>query len=553
MCSFILYMKKIRIAIAQINTIVGDMAGNTEKILFCLNESAKKRADIVVFPELSITGYPPEDLVLKPHFVKENLRYLDVIVKAAKDIIAIVGFVDQKAKDLYNSAAVINNKKITHVYHKRHLPNYSVFDEKRYFKPGRENAFLKAKGYSFSVNICEDIWAEEDAKTKALLKRVDFLINISASPYHIDKIKEREKLLLAKAKRFKIPIIYCNLVGGQDELVFDGRSAIFGKSNRIIARAKAFEEDLLIVDLADHLRNPGGCPSGNLRGCGGMTRIEEIYSALVLGLRDYVRKNNFKKVAFGLSGGIDSALVGALAVDALGKANVLALSMPSKYSSEETQQDAERIAKNLGVRFAKVPIDSIFNAYNNTLQAHFAGMDPDITEENIQARIRGNVLMAFSNKFGYLVLNTGNKSETSVGYCTLYGDMAGGFAVIKDVPKKLVYELAGFVNKKKKIIPNSVFKRPPSAELRPGQKDQDNLPPYDLVDAIVDLYVEKDRSFSDIVKKLKNKDIVKKVLSMIDMNEYKRRQAPPGIKVSPRAFGKDRRMPITNKYKGGSI
>lgn len=540
-------MKKIRIAIAQINTIVGDLAGNTEKILFCLNESAKKRADIVVFPELSITGYPPEDLVLKPHFVKENLKYLDVIVKAAKDIIAIVGFVDQKAKDLYNGAAVINNKKIVHIYHKRHLPNYSVFDEKRYFKPGRENAFLKAKGCSFSVNICEDIWAKEDAKTKALLKRVDFLINISASPYHIDKIKEREKLLLSKAKRFNASIIYCNLVGGQDELVFDGRSAIFGKSNKIIARAKAFEEDLLIVDLTE--KNI----SSSRHVIKDMSRIEEIYSALVLGLRDYVRKNNFKKVAFGLSGGVDSALVGALAVDALGKANVLALSMPSKYSSEETQQDAERIAKNLGVRFAKVPIDSIFNAYNNTLQAHFAGMDPDITEENIQARIRGNVLMAFSNKFGYLVLNTGNKSETSVGYCTLYGDMAGGFAVIKDVPKKLVYKLARFVNRKKAIIPNSVFKRPPSAELRPGQKDQDSLPPYDLVDAIVDLYVEKDRSFSDIVKKLKNKDIVKKVLSMIDMNEYKRRQAPPGIKVSPRAFGKDRRMPITNKYKGGSI
>ncbi len=542
-------MKKLRIAIAQINTIVGDLVGNTEKVLFCLNKSIKKRVDIVIFPELSITGYPPEDLVLKPHFVKENLKCLDLIAKATKDIIAIVGFVDQKAKDLYNSAAVINNKKIVHVYHKRQLPNYSVFDEKRYFKPGRENAFLKAKGYSFSVNICEDIWAKEDSKTKALLKRADFLINISASPYHIDKIKEKERLLLAKAKRFKASIIYCNLVGGQDELVFDGRSAIFGKSNKIIAKARAFEEDLLIVDLDNRV----GCHSGNLRGCRGMTRIEEVYSALVLGLRDYVRKNNFKKVAFGLSGGIDSALVGALAVEALGKANVLALSMSSRYSSEATQQDAEKIAKTLGVRFAKVPIDSIFDVYNNTLQAHFAGMEPDITEENIQARIRGNILMAFSNKFGYLVLNTGNKSETSVGYCTLYGDMAGGFAVIKDVPKKLVYELARFVNKKKKVIPNSVFKRPPSAELKPGQKDQDNLPSYDLIDAIVDLYVEKDRSFSDIVKKLGNKDIVRKVLSMIDMNEYKRRQAPPGIKISPRAFGKDRRMPITNKYKGGSV
>ncbi|MFC1620833.1 NAD+ synthase [Candidatus Omnitrophota bacterium] len=540
-------MKKAKIAIAQINTIVGDLVGNTEKILFCLNESAKKRADIVVFPELSITGYPPEDLVLKPHFVKENIKCLNVIARAAKDIIAIVGFVDQKAKDLYNSAAVINNKKITHIYHKRHLPNYSVFDEKRYFKPGKGNALIKAKGYSFSLNICEDIWASEDAKTKNILTRADFLINISASPYHIDKIKERKTLLLAKARRFKTPVIYCNLVGGQDELVFDGRSAVFGKSNKIIAKAKAFEEDLLIVDLAEkNIASPN-------RAIRDMTRIEEVYSALVLGLRDYVRKNNFKKVAFGLSGGIDSALVAAVAVEALGKANVLALSMPSRYSSEATQLDAERIAKNLGVRFVKVGIDSIFDVYANTLQSHFSGMDPDITEENIQARIRGNILMAFSNKFGHLVLNTGNKSETSVGYCTLYGDMAGGFAVIKDVPKKLVYELAGFVNKKKRIIPDSVFKRPPSAELRPGQKDQDSLPPYDLVDAIVDLYVEKDKSFSDIVKKLGNKDAVRKVLSMIDMNEYKRRQAPPGIKVSPRAFGKDRRMPITNKYKGGGL
>ena len=538
-------MKDLKIALAQINTIVGDLSGNSEKILFCINQSLKQDADLVVFPELAVTGYPPEDLLLKPYFIKDNIRCLKAIARATNDIIAIVGFVDSDKNGIYNSAAILNNGKIEYVYRKINLPNYGVFDEKRYFTPGRENILFKAGDVAFCVNICEDIWRPVNIATKKILEKSQLLINISASPYYLGKAKERQAILSQKAKKFKVSTVYCNLVGAQDELVFDGRSLVLDSGGEIIQEAKAFDEDLLIVDL----------PLGRKRKSSSkkkrpIDKVEEVYLALLLGVRDYVKKNNFKKVAIGLSGGIDSALVASIAVEALGKANVLAVSMPSKYSSMETQSDAQRLARNLGIRFANVPIDGVFDAYNDALSAHFTGMPEDITEENIQARIRGNILMAFSNKFGYLVLNTGNKSETSVGYCTLYGDMAGGFAVIKDVPKKLVYELAVFINKRKgkEIIPATIIKRPPSAELRPDQKDQDSLPPYDLLDDIVSLYIENDKSLGDIVKKLGNKDIVSKVLRMVDANEYKRRQAPPGIKITPRSFGKDRRMPITNKF-----
>ena len=531
-------MKNVRIAIGQINTIVGDLEGNKKKILSCAKEAAGKNADLIVFPELSITGYPPEDLLLKPYFIKENIKCLKEIASQIRGIIAVLGFVDEKNGSIYNSAAVIQNKKIVYVYHKRHLPNYGVFDEKRYFKAGDRDKLIKIKNISFAVNICEDIWV----KGKGLkVKGAQFLINISASPYHIDKSKDREKIIGDKAKKLGMPVVYCNLVGGQDELVFDGRSALFGKDGKIIAEAKAFEEDLLVFDLG---------AEKNAHKLEPIPRDEEIYSALVLGVQDYLHKNNFTKAALGLSGGIDSALVACIAKDALGRGNVLGLSMPSRYSSRETQKDSEIIAKNLGIKFKKAPIDNIFTSYLDALGPHFKGLEPNIAEENIQARIRGNMLMAFSNKFCYLVLNTGNKSETSAGYCTLYGDMAGGFSVIKDVPKRLVYELAGYVNKRegRDIIPKSVFKRAPTAELRPDQKDQDTLPPYDFLDRVIDLYVEKNKSFREIVKKLGHKDIVKKVLSMIDSSEYKRRQAPPGVKITPMAFGKDRRMPITNKF-----
>jgi len=455
---------------------------------------------------------------------------------------------------IYNSAGVLVNGKVLNVYHKMNLPNYGVFDEKRYFRPGRAARLFKAKDFSFLVNICEDLWSSEGNINKRICKQAQFLINISGSPYRLDKFKERESVLRRRVREFNIPIIYCNLIGGQDELVFDGRSEVLDRDGKIIAGGKAFWEDFLIVDLPISSKRKNKKRKISLakpKIAKGMNRVEEVYGALELGIRDYVGKNNFNKVALGLSGGIDSALVLSLAVEALGKANVLAVSMPSRYSSKATQEDAEKLSRNLGVRFVKIPIDSIFDVYINTLENHFAGMESDITEENIQARIRGNILMAFSNKFGYLVLNTANKSETSVGYCTLYGDMAGGFAVIKDIPKKLVYELARFINSRagKEIIPQSIIKRDPSAELRPGQRDQDTLPPYRLLDEIIDAYIERDISFNDIVKKVGHKDIVRQVLRMVDMNEYKRRQAPPGIKITPRAFGKDRRMPITNKFK----
>lgn len=560
-------MNAVRIAVAQINTIVGDLKGNTEKILFYINQANKKDTDLIVFPELAITGYPPEDLLLKPHFIRENLRCLRMVAVGTGDMIAIAGFAGEHKGSIYNSAAVLSNKKCVYVYNKMNLPNYGVFDEKRYFKLGAENALLRGKDFCFGINICEDIWVSESDIEKRLFSQADFFINISASPYCLGKVKEREGILSDKARRYKTPVIYCNLIGGQDELIFDGRSAVFDKNGRSIAGAKAFEEDLLMIDLPlDKARPVKKGKKIKIIDIGyrikkkkdilkqddvkKLDKIEEVYSALVLGVRDYVSKNNFSKVVLGLSGGVDSALVACIAVEALGKANVLAISMSSIYSSRATQGDAEILTRNLGIRLVKMPITDILDSYMVTLESHFTGMRPDATEENLQARIRGNLLMAFSNKFGYLVLNTGNKSETSVGYCTLYGDMAGGFAVIKDVPKRLVYELARYVNKKaqREIIPESVLERPPSAELRSDQKDQDTLPSYEVLDKVIDLYIEKDSSLKNITKEIKNGDVVKRVLKMIDLSEYKRRQSPPGIKITPRAFGRDRRMPITNKY-----
>jgi NAD+ synthase (glutamine-hydrolysing) len=559
---------KVRIAIAQINTIVGDLKGNTDKILFCINKAVGDNVDLIVFPELAVTGYPPEDLLLKPHFIEENSRCARKIAEAVKNTIVIVGFSGSGKGRIYNSAGIFSNKKIAYIYNKINLPNYGVFDEKRYFNPGSGNALIKALDFSFAVNICEDIWVRETAAEKELFMRSGFFVNISASPYCLGKIKQREKILSDKAGKYSTPIIYCNLIGGQDELVFDGRSAVFDKNGKILAGAWAFEEDFLVVDLPVPEKKVTGKNSRVVkldyrskenpdrsvpRKTKSLNATEEVYSALTLGVRDYVRKNNFSRAVFGMSGGIDSALVACIAADALGRTNVLAVSMPSQYSSKETQADAEKISGNLGIGFSKIYIEDILDSYKLALESHFAGMDPDITEENLQARIRGNLLMAFSNKFRYLVLNTGNKSETSVGYCTLYGDMAGGFAVIKDIPKNMVYDLAEYRNRKegKEIIPKSVIERAPSAELRPGQTDQDTLPPYEFLDEIIDLYVEKDMSFKGIVKKTGDEDIVRKILKLIDMNEYKRRQSPPGIKITPRAFGRDRRMPITNRYGGG--
>lgn len=575
-------MKTLRVCLAQINPIVGNLQGNSNKIIGFIKKAQSCQADIIVFPELSLSGYPPEDLLLKPHFIRDNRKELFKIVKAAKSILSIVGFPYASGKgELFNAAALIYNGKLLDVYKKIFLPNYGVFDEKRYFSAGNSCHVLVFGGkYKIGINICEDIWhSEGPQRTQALLGGARVIINISASPYHVQKIGERQQILKARARENNAFILYCNLVGGQDELVFDGGSLVFDNKGRLIARGKQFEEDLIIADL-----NLSGLdrsftgkkklffslPKSNLKNIylpdlkekkaiSSANRIErklglldEIYSALVLGTKDYVRKNNFKKAVLGLSGGIDSALTLVLAVDALGRENVTALTMPSVYSSAGTRQDAQRIADNLGIRLITVPIEIIHKKYIASLKSYFKGYRPDVTEENIQARIRGNLLMAFSNKFGWLVLTTGNKSEISTGYCTLYGDMAGGFAVLKDVPKVLVYKLAKHRNERqeKEIIPVSVFLRAPSAELRKGQKDQDSLPPYPVLDRIIDLYVEKDMSRDEIVKKGFNKKTADKVISMIDRNEYKRRQAPPGIKITPRAFGRDRRIPITNMFSG---
>lgn len=569
-------MKKfLRIGLAQINPTVGDLRKNAEKIIDFIVRAKKHKPDILVFPELAICGYPPEDLLLKSHFVEDNLKALHSLAGKISDIIIIVGFVDtDKICNIYNAAAIISNGKLKGVYHKMELPNYGVFDEKRYFAPGKENVVFKLGKLTFGVNICEDIWKAEGPCEVQADAGAKLLINISASPYHAGKGRLRERMLIERARKNKAFICYANLVGGQDEIVFDGGSFIFNPAGKLVASGKQFGEDLIIADLdmgsaikgkkkvpysknvkvinisykksiTKKLPLPGHAPKRS-------GHVEEIYNALVLGTRDYVIKNGFKKVVMGLSGGIDSSLTAVIACDAIGKENVNGISMPSQYSSKGTQDDAKILADNLGIKFIEVPIKDTFDSYLKTLSKEFAGLKPDASEENLQARIRGNILMALSNKFGWLVLTTGNKSETSVGYCTLYGDMAGGFAVIKDVPKTLVYELSKFRNKKedRPIIPKTVLSREPSAELRRNQKDEDTLPPYFVLDPILKAYVEEDRSFEEmVVKKKFNSKLVRDVINMVDKNEYKRRQSPPGIKITSKAFGRDRRLPITNRYK----
>ncbi len=572
-------MLLLRLALAQKNATVGDLKENADKALETVAEARKLQADIVVFPELFLTGYPPEDLLLHPAFVSDNLRELKELAKKVEGIIAIVGFVDRDAQGyLYNAAAVITHKKIVGVVHKICLPNYGVFDEKRYFMTGDKPAILVLGEVSIGINICEDIWVG-DGPVVAQAKKggAKLLINISASPFHSGKVGLREKILRCHAKKQKVYMAYANLVGGQDELVFDGASMMMDPSGRMMAMLKSCEENLLVVDLpVEKLKGVRSQGSGVRKKTRDVhvivdagfvlqektkeiqkkiaqrpERLEEIYQALVLGTRDYVRKNGFEKVVIGLSGGIDSALTAVIAVDALGKENVIGVTMPSLFSSEGTKSDAKVVAENLGVIFFNIPIHSIFQSYLETLKPAFEGMKADITEENLQARIRGNILMALSNKLRWLVLTTGNKSELSTGYCTLYGDMSGGFALLKDVPKTLVYELSNYRNRQGTvpIIPRTTIERAPTAELRPNQTDQDTLPPYALLDEIVEDYVEKDKSLSEIARKIGQQELIRKIIRMIDTNEYKRRQAAPGIKITPRAFGKDRRFPITNRYR----
>ncbi len=571
-------MAKIRLALAQINPTVGDLSGNAKKIMEWIEKAKQYSADIVVFPELSITGYPPEDLLLKPRFIEDNVRWAKVIAEHVRDIVAIYGFVEQ-ADDNYNAAAVAHNGKIVATHRKMYLPNYGVFDEQRYFKAGSRPLVISIDGIRIGLGICEDIWYPDIVLVEALKGDAQVIVNINASPYHVGKWKKREKMLATRAMDNTVFVAYLNTVGGQDELVFDGHSMVFNPSGELIARGKQFDEDLIVVDidvrdvLRVRLHDPRrrqekekvecevevvhvdykikeNKPKVQERKVEPPHPIGEVYDALVLGVRDYVRKNGFKKVVIGLSGGIDSSLVATIATDALGPENVIGVRMPSPYTSKESLEDAEELAKNLGIRLVTLPISDIFESYKKTLSDVFSGLPEDVTEENLQARIRGNLLMALSNKFGWLVLTTGNKSEMSVGYATLYGDMAGGFAVIKDVPKTMVYELAKYRNKRgpKSPIPERVFVKPPSAELRPGQKDEDELPPYKILDPILKAYVEEDRDVEEIVALGFEREVVCKVIKMIERNEYKRRQAPPGIKITPRAFGKDWRFPITNHY-----
>jgi NAD+ synthase (glutamine-hydrolysing) len=576
-------MRTLRIGLCQINTTVGDIERNTKKILDYIAKGKKMGADLLAFPEMAVTGYPPEDLLLMPKFIEANLKAIKTIAKATSSITAVVGFVN-KDGDIFNSAALLHDGKLIDVYSKIYLPNYGVFDEDRYFQAGKENFIFNLKSTPIGLSICEDLWYPGDPiRTQTLYGGAELIVNISSSPYHAGKLAFREKMISTRASDNSAILAYCNLVGGQDELVFDGGSLIIDQRGELIVRGKQFEEDLVLADLdmeavfrmrlhdprirrervseeekglrkielPDQTRLNRKRPSLPKRESKPLDRLSEIYTALVLGTGDYIRKNGFQTVLIGLSGGIDSALTAAIAVDALGKKGVVGVTMPSQYSSKGSVEDSELLAKNLGIRLINIPITEIFQAYLKTLSSSFKGLKPNVTEENIQARIRGNILMALSNKFGWLVLTTGNKSEMSVGYCTLYGDMAGGYAVLKDVPKTLVYELTKFRNKKegKDIIPKRVFIKPPSAELRPNQKDEDSLPPYPILDPILQAYVEEDKGLEDIAKMGFKERMIKEVIQMVDRNEYKRRQSPPGVKITHRALGKDRRLPVTNKYR----
>jgi len=576
-------LHSIRVGIAQINSTVGDLSGNTKKIMQSIDQAKPLGVDLLTFPELAITGYPPEDLLLKPQFIKQNRECLDKIIEHSSDIAVVVGFVDSDG-DIYNAAAVLYNKKLVGVYHKFYLPNYGVFDENRYFQAGRECPVFIIYGTGIGITICEDMWYEAGPAIVQAYAGARVLINISASPYHAGKGLSRERMLATRASDSMAIVVHNNLVGGQDELVFDGSSLMINERGEVIARGKQFEEDFVVTDLdvesvfRSQLHDPrrrketpwvrekleqatkieisseyptiakAPLPPRRVER---LDELVEIYQALVLGIGDYVRKNGFEKVVIGLSGGVDSSLVAAIATDALGADNVIGVSMPSRYSSPGSKSDAEALARNLGIQFKVIPIEKAFSSYLETLAEPFKDTQPDVTEENIQARVRGNILFALSNKFGWLVLACSNKSETATGYTTLYGDMAGGFIPLKDVPKTIVLELARYKNRQagKEVIPSTVLTKAPSAELRPNQKDTDTLPPYDILDPILKAYVEDDVTIDQIIAMGFDRDIVKKIARLVDRNEYKRRQAAPGIKITPRDFGRDRRLPITNKFK----
>ena len=543
----------MKIALAQIDTTVGDLRGNSGKILEFYRRGVAAGADVVMTPELAITGYPPRDLLAKHRFVHDNLAALHEVAAQIGPTALLVGYVDFNVKrpgrDYVNAVALIQNGKIISARYKMLLPTYDVFDEDRYFQPADSNTVLDFAGQRLGLTICEDIWTQDYLPARLYerspihdLMRGDthaqLLLNLSASPYHLGKERVRHDMLRAVAQQYKVPVVYCNLVGGNDELIFDGNSLAFDASGNLLAQGAAFAEDLVIVDLAGppqpfHPLEPAAA----------------LHEALVLGLRDYTQKCGFKSVVLGLSGGIDSAATACLAVAALGRENVLGVSMPSQFSSKGSIDDARELAKNLGIRWETIPIQDVFENFKETLQPVFKGLPEDTTEENIQARIRGTTLMALSNKFGHMLLTTGNKSELAVGYCTLYGDMNGGLGVIADVPKTMVYELARYINHQRPVIPESSLTKPPSAELRPNQTDQDTLPPYDVLDTIIKHYIEEAKSTAEIVKETGyDEKLVRGIVRKIDLNEYKRKQAPPCLRVTTKAFGVGRRVPIAQRY-----
>ena len=561
-------MRALRVGLAQINTTVGDLEGNVARVLEYVDRARDLGVDVVSFPELTVTGYPPEDLLLRPSFVRDNLEALEAVVKGCGGITAVVGFVGLDG-DIYNSAAVIHDGRLADVYHKQRLPNYGVFDEMRYFRPGEGCAVYTIAGVGVGVSICEDIWYPGEPTRAQAQAGAQVIVNINGSPYNAGKREFRQQMLATRAGDYGVFVCYTNQVGGQDELVFDGGSMVLSPEGELIAQAAMFEEELLVCDL--DLEEAFKTPAADVRRVAlseapflaqkphvpprlapPLEGEAEVYAALVTGARDYARKTGFQKVIIALSGGIDSSLVAAVAVDAIGRENVIGLSMPSRYSSEGSIRDAQELAETLGIELMIIPIEPAHAAYLEMLDRAFAGTEPGVAEENVQSRIRGNIVMALSNKFGWLVLTTGNKSEYATGYATLYGDMAGGFAVIKDVPKTLVYRLARHRNTWPggPVISEQVIAKPPSAELKPGQLDEDTLPPYEELDAVLEAYVEDDKSADEIVAMGHPRALVERVIQMVNRNEYKRRQSPPGVKITPRAFGRDRRLPIANRYRG---
>jgi NAD+ synthase (glutamine-hydrolysing) len=570
----------MRLALAQINSVVGDVDGNAARVVEWLEQARSQQADLVLFPELVITGYPPEDLLLRPGFIRAARRAVEVVAKATRGITVLVGAPHLDA-DLFNACYVLAHGEVRTIYRKRYLPNYGVFDEDRYFASGRDLVLLRFGEVLVGPTICEDVWQPGPPATDLALAGAQLIANISASPFHVGKDREREEMLKVRAGDNSCFVALCNAVGGQDELIFDGNSVVIDDEGEVLARAAGFEEELLVVDLdpvaavGRRLRDVRRRALARDRELPAVTEIElapprtqtepahpalaqqlddleQMRLALELGLRDYVTKNGFGDVVIGLSGGIDSALTAALCVEALGPERVHGVSMPSRYSSGETRGDAGRLAELLGIDFREIPIEPMVEAYTGALREHFLGREPDLTEENLQARIRGTLLMALSNKFGWLVIATGNKSELSVGYSTLYGDLAGGFALIKDVYKTDVFRLSRRLNERagRELIPQSIIERAPSAELRDAQLDEDSLPPYPKLDKVLEAYVELDRSREELGQDGFEPDVVERALAMIDRAEYKRRQAPPGVKLRPKAFGRDRRTPITNRWQG---